>query len=177
MHVFPVETARLWMRPLSAEDEALYTDLYTDEETMRFIGAPLSAERAARTFRAALAGMQRDPIKRLYLAVVERSSGTRVGICSLQDFDPALRRVQGGVMFVAAARALGYATETFVELIQRVFVELPVDELWVQFAADHVAVQRAAISVGFTRREATGPEQRSIWSARRESWIPPCLRR
>jgi RimJ/RimL family protein N-acetyltransferase len=177
MHVFPVETARLRMRPLSVEDEALYTHLYTDDETMRFIGAPLSAERAARTFRAALAGMQCDPIKRLFLTVVEKSSGTMVGICSLQDFDPALRSVQAGVMLVAAARALGYSREAFVELIQRVFAELPVDELWVQFAADHVAVQRAAINVGFTRREATGPEQRSIWSVYRDNWFPPCLRR
>jgi RimJ/RimL family protein N-acetyltransferase len=170
MHVFPVETARLRTRPLSAEDEALYAHLYMDEETMRFIGAPLSAERAARTFRASLAGMQREPIQRLFLAVVEKSSGTTVGICSLQNFDPALRSVQAGVMFVAAARAQGYAKEAFVGLIQRVFAELPVDELWVQFAADHVAVQRGVLSVGFTRR---GPEQRSVWSVRRDSWLLP----
>lgn len=177
MHVFPVETARLRTRPLSAGDEALYARLYTDEETMRFIGAPLSAERAARTFRAALAGMQRDPIERMFLAVIEKSSATAVGVCSLQNFDPGLRSVQAGVMFVAAARAHGYAKETFVGLIQRAFAELPVDELWVQFAADHVAVQRGVISVGFTRREATGPEQRSagpeqrsIWVVRRDNW-------
>ena len=173
MHVFPVETARLRTRPLSAEDEALYAHLFMDEETMRFIGAPQSAERAARTFRASLAGMQRDPIERLFLAVIEKSSATTVGICSLQNFDPGLRSVQAGIMFVAAARAQGYSKEAFVGLIQRVFVELPVDELWVQFAADHVAVQRAVISVGFTRREATGPEQRSIWSVRRDSWLLP----
>jgi RimJ/RimL family protein N-acetyltransferase len=173
MHVFPVETARLRTRPLSAEDEALFAHLYMDEETMRFIGAPLSAERVARTFRASLAGMQRDLIQRLYLAVVEKSSGMTVGICSLQDFDPSLRSVQAGVMFVASARGQGYCKEIFLELIQRVFAELPVDELWVQFAADHAAVQRVAISVGFTRREATGPEQRSVWSVRRDSWLLP----
>ena len=173
MHVFPVETARLRTRPLSAGDEALYAHHFMDEETMRFIGEPQSAERAARTFRASLAGMHRDPIERLFLAVIEKSSATTVGICSLQNFDPVLRSVQAGIMFVAAARAQGYSKEAFVGLIQRVFVELPVDELWVQFAADHVAVQRAVISVGFTRREATGPEQRSVWSVRRDSWLLP----
>lgn len=173
MHVFPVETARLRMRPLSAGDEALYAHLFTDEETMRFIGTPQSAERAARTFRASLAGMQRKPIERLFLAVIEKSSAATVGICSLQNFDPALRSVQAGIMFVAAARAQGYSKEAFIGLIQRVFAELPVDELWVQFAADHVAVQRAVTSVGFTRREATGPEQRSVWSVRRDSWLLP----
>ena len=173
MHVFPVETARLWMRPLSAEDEALYAHLFMDEETMRFIGAPLSAERAARTFRAALAGMQRHPIQRVFLTVIEKSSVATVGICSLQNFDPTLKSVQGGVMFVAAARARGYSKEAFIGLIQRVFVELPVDELWVQFAADHVAVHRAVVSVGFTHRDATGPQQRSVWSVRRDSWLIP----
>jgi RimJ/RimL family protein N-acetyltransferase len=148
MHVFPVETARLRTRPLSAEDEALYA-------------------------QASLADMQRQPIERMFLAVIEKSSATTVGICSLQNFDPVLRSVQAGIMFVAAVRARGYAKEAFVGLIQRVFVELPVDELWVQFAADHVAVQRGAISVGFTRREAIGPEQRSVWSVRRDSWMLP----
>lgn len=158
---------------MTVEDEPLYAHLYTDEETMRFIGTPLSAERAARAFRTALAGMQRDPIERLFLAVIEKSSATTVGICSLQDFDRALRSVQAGIIFVASARAHGYSKEAFTGLIGRVFAELPVDELWVQFAADHVAVQRAAISVGFGRREASGPGQRSIWSIRRDNWLLP----
>jgi len=173
MHVFPVETARLSMQPLSRDDESLYVHLYSDEETMRFIGAPLSAERAVRSFRSALTEMQRQPITKLYLGVVEKASATKVGICSLQNFDPRLRSVQAGVMFVAAARAQGYAKEAFVGLIQQVFAELPVDELWVQFTADHVAVQRGVISVGFTRRDAAGPEQRSVWCVRRDSWWLP----
>lgn len=173
MHVFPVETARLRTRPLLADDEALYSHLYMDGETMRYIGTPLSAERAARSFRSTLAGMERSPIERLFLAVIEKSSATTVGICSLQEFDSTRRTVQAGIMFLEAARAQGYAKEAFVGLIQAVFAELPVDELWVQFAADHVAVRRGVISVGFTRGEAIGPEQRSVWSVRRESWVLP----
>ena len=161
------------MRPLSIEDEALYAHLFMDDETMRFIGAPLSAERTARTFRSALTGMDRDPIERVFLTVIEKASASAVGICSLQNFDPALRSVQAGIMFIAPARARGYCKEAFVGLIQRVFAELPVDELWVQFAVDHVAVQRAAISVGFTRRGATGPQQRSVWSVHRDTWLLP----
>jgi [ribosomal protein S5]-alanine N-acetyltransferase len=177
MHIFPVETARLRMRPMSVADGPLYAQLYTDEETMRFIGAPLSADRALASFRAALAGMQRSPIERLFLTVIEKASAREVGICSLQNFDPQRRSVQAGVMFVPTARALGYSKEAFAELIPRVFAELPVDRLWVQFAAEHVAVQRAVISVGFTRcREAgleVGPRQHSVWSACRNSWVAP----
>lgn len=172
MHVFPVETARLRMRALAEGDAALYTGLYGDEETMRFIGAPLSPERAASSFRSALAGMRRAPIERLFLTVVEKHSGADVGICSLQNFDARHRSVQAGVMFVAGARALGYSKEGFVGLIQQVFAQLPVDELWVQFAAEHIAVQRAVISVGFARRPHAATE-RSAWCVRRQSWTPP----
>jgi RimJ/RimL family protein N-acetyltransferase len=177
MHVFPVETQRLRMRPISAEDEALFVSLYCDEETMRFIGAPLSAERAARSFRLALAGMEQRPIERLFLTVIEQASLRPVGICSLQNWDSRRRSVQGGVMFIPTARALGYSKDAFVGLIPRVFAELPVDELWVQFAAGHLAVQRAVISVGFTRRAeaglGAGPERHNVWSVCRDSWVAP----
>lgn len=177
MHVFPVETARLRMRPISPADEPLYAQLYTDEETMRFIGAPLRAEQAATSFRSALTGMQRSPVERLFLTVSEKSSLTDVGICSLQNCDARQRSVQAGVMFVAGARARGYAKEAFVGLIQRAFAELPVDRLWVQFAAEHVAVQRGVISVGFTRcrdaRLEAGPRPHSVWSVHRDTWIAP----
>jgi hypothetical protein len=80
-------------------------------------------------------------------------------------------------MFVPEARAQGYAKEAFVGLIQRVFAELPVERLWVQFSDDHVAVQRGVISVGFTRcREAgleAGPQQLNVWSVSRASWVVP----
>lgn len=199
MHVFPVETARLRMRPIGRGDAALYEHLYTDADTMRFIGAPLAPERAARSFRSALAGMRRQPIERLFLTVEEKATRTDIGICSLQNFDAEGRSVQAGVMFVASARAKGYSKEGFVGLIQQVFAQLPVDELWVQFAVDHVAVQRAVLSVGFARRkdaasqqgaQGNGPDHQAppspgpgsepaappfaiAWSVHRHSWSPP----
>lgn len=179
MHVFPVETARLRMRPIAVADQTLFAQLYSDEETMRFIGAPLSPERVATSFRGALAGMERSPIEQLFLTVTEKASLRDVGICSLQNCDLQRRSVQAGVMFVPAARAHGYSKEVFAELIQRVFAELPVDRLWVQFAAEHVAVQRAVLSVGFTRcREAeleAGPRQHSVWAVYRDTWAVPLL--
>jgi hypothetical protein len=80
-------------------------------------------------------------------------------------------------MFIEAARARGYAKEGFTGLIQQVFAHLPVDELWVRFAVDHVAVQRGVLSVGFARRCAgqgnDNDGQGTAWSVRRDSWSPP----
>lgn len=161
------------MRPLRMEDSDLYLRLYTDEETMRFIGPPLTSESAANSFRQALAGMMRSPIDRLFLTVEEKGSNTDVGVCSLQNFDAQRRSVQAGLMLVAGARALGYSKEGFTGLISQVFAQLPVEELWVQFATDHVAVERAVISVGFSRSPDLAPEgssARCAWSVRRDSW-------
>lgn len=198
MHVFPVETARLRMRPIDPADAALYEHLYTDTETMRFIGEPLSAERAAKSFRSALASMQRQPVEQLFLTVVEKATRTDVGICSLLNFDAGQRSVQAGVMFIAAARAKGYSKEGFIGLIQQAFAHLPVDELWVQFAADHIAVQRAVLSVGFARRTDAArrngaqwsepdhgtrnrtemePRSTTAWAVHRNSWSPPSVLR
>lgn len=177
MHAFPVETSRLRMRALEAADEALFTRLYTDEETMRFIGKPLTLEHAGRSFRNAMTGMRRSPIQALFLTVIEKTTETSVGICSLQNFDAQRRSVQAGVMFLPQARAQGFSQEIFTGLISQTFAELDVDELWVQFASDHIAVERAATRVGFTCRDAASDERRAeggdatrIWSVRRERW-------
>jgi RimJ/RimL family protein N-acetyltransferase len=175
VQIFSVETERLRMRRLEPRDRDLYCHLFTDQETMHFIGAPLTPERAARSFDSALAGMDREPMAGLFLTVVEKSSRQDVGICSLQNLDAQRRSVQGGLMFVAGVRAQGYAKEAFTGLIQQVFKTLPVDELWVQFAADHVAVTRTVIGLGFERRpEASenGPRRQATWSVHRDSWSP-----
>lgn len=164
------------MRPLGPQDSELYCRLFTDQETMRFIGAPMTPERAARSFSGALAGMNRDPIERLFFTVVEKASQQDVGVCSLQNFDAQRRSVQGGAMFVAPARAKGYAKEGFTALIQQAFAHLPVDELWVQFAVDHLVVERVATGIGLEpRRDAAsedGPQRWSVWSVHRDWWLP-----
>jgi RimJ/RimL family protein N-acetyltransferase len=49
-----LETPRLRMYALAASDEALFCELFTDMETMRFVGRPLAPVRAAASFRTAL---------------------------------------------------------------------------------------------------------------------------
>ena len=62
---FAFETDRLRMRPLRADDEALFLDLYTDAETMRYIGEPLSLERAKRSLRKLSGVDQRVATRRI----------------------------------------------------------------------------------------------------------------
>ena len=179
MHAFTFQTARLQARPLTTSDEDLFVQLYTDEETMRFIGAPLSPERARASFVSAVRGMSRDPIERLFLTMVEQQTGDAVGFCCLQNFDRERRRAEGGIMILPAARTHGYSKEIYIGLIPQVFARLPVDEIWVQFARDHLTTQRAITAIGFIPNEQAdsrdGTSEKRIWSVYRDSWRPPAV--
>ena len=63
--VTPERTDRRFdLRLLSADDEPLYRSIYSDAETMRYVGAPLSDAEAAASFRAALRGNDRRLARR-----------------------------------------------------------------------------------------------------------------
>src|SRR5690606_18527649 len=97
-----MDTARLWMRTLASADDRLYCTLYRDPATMRFIGAPMSAARAARSFRAALAAGRKLPVDDLFLAFVEKATRAPIGMGSLQHFDRTRRRAAAGIMLLPA---------------------------------------------------------------------------
>ena len=94
-------------------DEALYCNLYTDLETMRFIAPPLSAGRAARSFQAALRLTRRRPVEHVFRSHPQDHSRQPVGICSLQGVDLSLRRAEAGMVIASAFRALGFCAEVF----------------------------------------------------------------
>lgn len=169
------ETSRLWVRPLSDTDEALYCELFTDAPTMRFVAPPLSPVRATRGFRKYLKSPRRCAAGQLLLAVIEKAGGQPIGICALQQLDECRRRVEAGIMLKPAVHGRGFAKEGLAALVTQAFAVLPVDEVWVQVAVDHAVVERLVISVGFARRgdSATGDEYSAkyVWSVCRESWL------
>ena len=163
---------RLSMRALSEGDAALYCDLYGDPDTMRFVGPPLSRERALRSFRKALAS-QRQPLERLFLVIVEKAGRRAIGMSALLDFDARRRRVQAGIMLRCESHGRGFGKEGMSALVSYAFAVFPVDEVWVQHAADHSTARRVPISLGFSRNTDAAHDDGSgkfIWSAYRESW-------
>ncbi len=161
------------MRPLSEGDAGLYCDLYGDPDTMRFVGPPLSRERALRSFRKALAALHRRPLERLLLVIVAKASQQSIGISAFQDFDARRRRVEAGMMLGCGSRGRGFGKEGLCALVTYAFAEFPVDEVWIQHAAANSNAQRVPVSLGLARN--TDPAYadgsgRLIWSAHRESW-------
>lgn len=169
-------TSRLVFRPMAEADAAVFCDLYTDAVTMRFIGEPLSHERATRGFRRALTLMRRPTADQAFFTLSARDSGEHVGIGSLQHLDIPGRSAEVGMMICSPYRDRGFAREGLSALIEFAFAQLPVNEVWARVHADHTVVEKLVIGVGLKRGSKTHAHDSDavmrVWSAQRESWQP-----
>jgi RimJ/RimL family protein N-acetyltransferase len=168
------ETRRLQMRRLVENDEELYCGLYTDADTMRHIGVPLSPEQAARSFRKALTWSIKQLADPLLFAMLEKSTQLAIGLCAIQPFEATTRSAEIGMMLKSETRARGYATEGLAALVTVAFSALPIDAVWVQYSPEHTAAERLVIRVGFARCADTeignARSAKCVWSVDRSSW-------
>jgi RimJ/RimL family protein N-acetyltransferase len=161
------------MRPVSAGDATLFCELHGDPDTMRFVGSPLSVERAQRRFRKILASLGRTPLERLYLVMIEKATRQPIGLAAVQEFDTRRRRVEAGIMLKLEGRGRGFGKEGLRALVTHAFAVFPVDEVWIQHAEDNLAAQRVPMSLGLSRNteaEACAGMGKCVWSAHRDSW-------
>lgn len=174
----PVQFAseRLLVRLIDEGDLALYRQLFCDRETMRYIGPAWTRTAAERAFLGVLEATRSTPLRALYLTLTTKDAQQPIGLCTLQNLDRSSRQIELGVMLVAAGRVQGLATEALIAVIAHAFSTLPIDEVWVRFAVDHLACERLALSVGLIRYTEASAEDRAAnlwrWSARRGSWRP-----
>jgi RimJ/RimL family protein N-acetyltransferase len=157
------------MRPVAEGDAALYCDLYGDPDTMRFVGRPLSRERALCCFRKVLASLNCQPPERVLLVIVETATRQCIGIGAFQDFDRQRRRVEAGMMLGTGARGRGFGKEGLRALVTYAFETFAVDEVWIQHAAEHRDARGVPVGLGLAHH-TNDPSGRFIWSARRHSW-------
>lgn len=174
-----LETPRLDMLALEASDERLYCDLFTDTETMRHIGPCLSRVRAVRSFNAAVRANVARPRRQIFFRVVERTSMEAIGICCIQSVDLIRRRAELGVMLRHAHCGKGVGKEALSGLVDYAFRLFPIEEIWVQYQAGHLAAERLVISTGFSpsayvEADENCPAMR-VWSAFRQSWNPQAI--
>lgn len=162
------------MHALCAVDEALFCELFSDRETMQFIGPPLSRDEALRSFRAALRATSAIPPRHIFMRVLEKTSGEPIGVCSIQNLDVVARRAELGLMIRPAHRARGLGKEALSALVGYAFRLLPIEEAFVQYQRGHLAAERLVISAGFSPSAPVTAEQsvaqKRTWSVLREFW-------
>lgn len=144
---FVITTPRLLIRPLAAQDQELYLDLYTDPATMRFISPAFATEKALESFTIAVRLNQKKPFKRLFLAITEQ--GEAAGICAISQWCATSATVELGLMLKQPWHASGYAVESFLALIRRVEQCFTGASIWVDIDPNNKAAVKVALKTGF----------------------------
>lgn len=172
--MFEFETARLFLRPLDLGDKALFCGLYTDPETMRFIGPPLSTEQASNRFRKIVMRQREPSIENRFLAVIEKATQQSIGICGTSHHDRQAQRLEVGVVLRREGRNRGVAKEVLAALVRRIFAASSIDEIEVKFSTENQAAGQLVISLGFTPCADTAGKPGLLsecrWSVYRSSW-------
>ena len=170
------ETSRLKIRALLEGDRDLCRQLFTDAETMKFLGGPLSERNANSRFRSMLRANERQPVRNLYMSVDSKADCVPLGLCSAVRIDPRIGRAELGLMMAASDRSKGMGREAFRGLIAAVLQEFSLKELQVHYHAQNAAAKRVLALSGFSfdaksedSREVTGsPLELAVLTS--ESW-------
>jgi len=163
------DTQRLHLRPMDDGDEALYCRLYTDPVLMRHIAAPMSAERAHRSFHTVL---KQQGGSRMIWIITEHGGEAACGILGVfPDNDAA----EVGVMLVPQAQARGFAAEVIASIAGTLFRTSRVVRLWTRHATPNAPAGALMRNLGFEpcardRLPPGMPAGEMRWELRREAW-------
>jgi RimJ/RimL family protein N-acetyltransferase len=161
-------TARIRLRPMDEADRALFCSLYTDPCTMQMIGPPLTRVAALRSFGKALQLSRQARFARRFYAIVEVSSGKTLGIGGIHRSHESDRRmIEVGIVLPPGLQGQGYGKEILAALVQRVFRNLRVAEVFARADPRNAGALGILRAVGFRKRSAQ--ESDELWSVTAKS--------
>jgi RimJ/RimL family protein N-acetyltransferase len=163
------------MRALAECDQSLFCHLYSDAESMRFIGRPLSATRALAAFHSTLLCIREEDEGACFFAIVPKAGKRAVGLCAIQPAVRTAQRAEIGIMLAREGRGLRYGAEVVRGLATTAFRALPIDRIWVQYHPANMAAERLFAGLSFLpepnarprgvrRGQCIGVTQRSAWA-------------
>ncbi|MEP6634818.1 MAG: GNAT family N-acetyltransferase [Luteimonas sp.] len=154
-------TARILLRPLAAEDEALYRTIYCDPILMRHVAEPLSVEEANASFAIALRQtMASAPVN--WWTIADRISLQGIGLLGANPTEDAF---EVGVMLLASDQGHGYATEAITSLAYYLFDCHGAAAIVMQHALDNAAMRGLMLRLGFENASTDGSQ--TVWRLER----------
>lgn len=178
-HAFSVATERLRLRPLKQADWPIYRHLYTDPDTMRGVGDPLTGSAVEKSFAICLREWTRQPLRRVILAVTDTREGGTIGVCGIfnfrEDSTVGSACAEVGVMLVAAAQACGLGPEALRAVIACAFGNFPLDTVSCHVSTLNARSERMISRIGFEPIDAQpdpGPFARRTWVLSRDRFTP-----
>ena len=141
-----IETPRLLLRDMRADDIAALVALWSDAEVTRYLGGPRKPTSLRATFEETLA---HGPEPYDLYPVVEKDSGAVIGHCGLLD-----KEIEGVVeieLVYVLARAYwgrGYATEIARAIVADTFARRGLKRLVALIEPGNAASERVALEAG-----------------------------
>ncbi|MEA2450109.1 MAG: hypothetical protein QOG63_2041 [Thermoleophilaceae bacterium] len=145
---FPLATERLLLRPLEPGDEAELHETLADPTTLAAVGRepPWTREQTRDSIERRI-GEQREHGFSMW-AVVERESGSVVGICGLQPIERTGPEVEIGWHVHPDARGRGYATEAARVALAAGFERLGLERIIAVTSPDNGRSRRVMEKIG-----------------------------
>jgi RimJ/RimL family protein N-acetyltransferase len=159
---FPLETERLFIRPLRVEDVGETHCISSDPEVMRWI--PTGPSDSLETTWRKLARYAEHQARHGFSlwAVIEKTSGRIVGDCGLFLVEGRGPDVELAYRFARDAWGKGYASEAARECVRYGLEDLGLARIIAITAPEHVASRRVMEKIGLIDRGTTRLYERDL---------------
>lgn len=146
-----LETERLFLRRMTADDFEWLVAFYSDDEQARYLGGVKTRQQAAEFMKArVLDYYDANPGLGMWMTV-EGATGDRVGFHLINNIQGETI-IQIGYGLVKQAWGKGYATEMASALMRYAFEELKLPTMGGIVSLPNVASQRVLTKIGLERR-------------------------
>ncbi|MFE7815161.1 GNAT family N-acetyltransferase [Streptomyces sp. NPDC057433] len=144
-----INTERLVLRPLDADDVPTLTEMMNDEQIAAWTDVPQPfTEQAALTWITEYAPAERAAGRGLDLAVTEFLTHRLVGVIQLTKTNWHVRSTELSYIVAPWARGEGYASEAAMATAQWLFGDQKLERVELRTAADNTASQQVAQKIG-----------------------------
>ncbi len=166
-----IETQRLLLRSLQADDASPLATLWTDPDVTQFMGGPRDFEAVREIL---LADTQVVPLPEFDLwPVIEKATGQIIGHCGLLDREvDGVTEIELVYVFAKSAWGQGYATEMAAAVTAYAFDQLGLERIISLIDPDNTASESVAEKVGLHYEKDTvrpGGKIMRVYAGYRES--------
>lgn len=164
----PIETERLILRPLVAEDVHRLFLLDSNPQVMKYVGQPVLTEPRQSQAVIEMIQAQYEKFGIGRFAVIEKESNFLIGWAGLKFVDYKVNGYQNfyeiGYRFLPEFWGKGYATESNKPFVDRAFNEMGVNELFAYAHEDNTGSHHVLQKLGFEiQGDFIEPDGRCIW--------------
>lgn len=162
-----IETARLTLRPLRAEDSDAFLAMHADPEVAASLGGLLSTVEAAEKLERYARYVEQNGYGRWAIEVCGELVGY-AGVMAAPDDHPLGRHLEIGWCLVRKAWGHGYATEAAGAALADMFERVGAAEVLAYTTPDNIRSQAVIARLPFRRdiaRDFVGRRPALVWSA------------